>query len=345
MCEISVIVPVYNAEAYLKQCIDSILCQTYSNFELVLVDDGSTDRSGEICGEYAKMDKRVRVFRQKNAGQSVARNLGVKQAVAEWIVFVDSDDMIHPNMLEVLFGGIKKHNCKIAACGAYEAVEVPDVFWNGPRGTFDEIHTDEDGMIQAKAYDNYCFWIVWGKVIHRSVVEKMPFTEGRIYEDNAIVPQWLHNAKNIIITADKLYFYRINPEGTTKTEFSLKKLDYLWALECQLHFFQENKMDRLFEMAARQYIVALSQFALKYTEGEITEEIYQQLRKEYLHFRKTESKNLILTQREYELTLCAFYPWFYKVRSLLCASICAIKQDGVAEFAKKAFRYIRRENK
>jgi len=103
VAEVSIIVPVYRAQAYLYSCIDSILSQTYQNFELILVDDGSPDSCGEICEEYAARDRRVRVIHQDNKGQAAARNHGLKIAQGTWICFVDSDDLIHPQMIETLY--------------------------------------------------------------------------------------------------------------------------------------------------------------------------------------------------------------------------------------------------
>ena len=105
---ISVIVPVYNTELYLHRCIDSILSQTFTDFELLLINDGSTDRSGEICDEYAGKDKRVRVFHKENGGVSSARNIGLDEARGEWIAFVDSDDWVSPKLLEILHGEAEK---------------------------------------------------------------------------------------------------------------------------------------------------------------------------------------------------------------------------------------------
>lgn len=341
---ISVIVPVYNNEVYLRQCIDSILGQTYTDFELILVDDGSTDCSADICDEYASFDKRISVLHQKNSGQSAARNFGVKNSTAEWITFVDSDDIIHPQMLEMLSKGIKEHDCRIAICSAYEAINVPDDFFDERQTSFTELIMNEDGLISARD-TNYTFWVVWGKVIHRTILEKLPFEEDRIYEDNAIVPQWLYNAEKVTVTNEKLYYYRINPEGTTKKAFSLKKLDYLWALECQLNFFREEGMLKLYEMTAKQYVVALSRFALKRTEDAISDEIYHTLRNKYILFKKTNGKRLRLNKREREQVLGAFYPRLNRMYDLLRVSFRTITKDGMTGFIEKTIVYIGRQNK
>ena len=114
---VSIIVPVYNTERFLNRCIDSVLAQTYSDWELLLVDDGSTDSSGSICDEYATQDSRIRVFHKENGGVSSARNLGLDYARGEWITFVDSDDYIAPDMIEKLYETQKRNNADITVCG------------------------------------------------------------------------------------------------------------------------------------------------------------------------------------------------------------------------------------
>ena len=116
MAQVSIIVPVYQVETYLRQCIDSILAQTFTDFELILVDDGSKDKSGEICEEYAGKDGRVRVIHKENGGLSDARNAGLEQAAGEYFMFVDSDDYIAPTMIERLYNSIQSESADIAAC-------------------------------------------------------------------------------------------------------------------------------------------------------------------------------------------------------------------------------------
>lgn len=343
MCQISVVVPVFNAELFLKPCLDSILGQTYSDFELILVDDGSTDNSGMICDVYSQRDQRVRVFHQKNSGQSKARNTGLRKSAAEWIVFVDSDDVLHPQMIEVLYDIVKKCNCKIAACGLYEASAIPEGFTEKrQKDIFSYIDTNEDGLIKIREYHSYCFWMVMGKIIHRSILGENPFSEGRIYEDNAVVPQWLYTAGKIAVTEGKYYFYRINPNGTTKQEFSIKKLDYLWALECQLAFFKSKEMHTLFELTAKDYMMALARFASRYSQNSIDKETYCVLKQKYSYFKKIEHYNFKLSNYESEAVLRIFHPVCYKLRMLSKTSLQVLKNDGILSFIKRTARFIRR---
>ena len=128
MPQISVIVPVYSAEKYLHRCVDSILAQTFTDFELILVDDGSPDNCGAICDEYARKDSRVHVIHQENQGQAAARNYGIEAATGEWVCFIDSDDEVHAQMLELLYHAITDGHIGISMCSAAEGDSLPEDF-------------------------------------------------------------------------------------------------------------------------------------------------------------------------------------------------------------------------
>ena len=129
MPAVSIIVPVYNVEKYLRECLDSILNQTFKDFELILIDDGSKDKSGEICDEYAKVHSNITVVHQKNQGQAAARNNGVKISEADWIMFVDSDDVIHPDLLQFLYKAAKESNSGMAVTERFKSETILDDFF------------------------------------------------------------------------------------------------------------------------------------------------------------------------------------------------------------------------
>ena len=257
--EISVIIPVYNSEKYLKRCIESVLKQSYTNFELILVNDGSEDHSGEICEKYREQDKRIKVIHQNNKGQAAARNIGVKLAKGKWVHFVDSDDCIHPQMLEILLNMVKKYSANISMCGTIEAKEIPVDF-------FEVIDVSSSKYMCELVCEHYLrdiitlgdklYWIVWGKLIKKEIVEKYPFEENRIYEDNAVVCKWLVEAKTVAIINYPLYFYYVNKLGTTKSAFSEKQLDRLWALEEQIKFYRKINYKEMYKLIIARYLVA-----------------------------------------------------------------------------------------
>ena len=236
MPEISVIVPVYKAEDYLHACVDSILSQTVSDFELILVDDGSPDGCGTICDDYAARDSRVRVIHQENQGQAAARNHALSIAKGEWVCFVDSDDAVHPQMLERLGQAAAESGAAMSMCRMLEAPEMPEDFSAPVEVSWELLSMEEESLVALFDAGNYPGWVACAKLIRRELVQSHLFCPGRVYEDNEAVCHWIYGAKTIASIPYSLYFYRTNPDSTTQSRFSMKKLDYLWALEGIIRF-------------------------------------------------------------------------------------------------------------
>lgn len=255
MAEVAIIVPVYNVEKYLQQCVESILNQTFTDFELILIDDGSTDAGGRICDEYAAKHPCVRVIHQENQGQASARNTGVRQSESEWIMFVDSDDVIHPQMLECLYCSALRDKTGISACFRDESNDIPERFESiQPESERFEINDASLlKLFDSNAEYHNLFWVVYAKLIRRRFVESCLFTEGRIFEDNAVVGKWLVEAGAISIVPEFLYYYRNNPVGTMNQPLSRKKLDYLWALEQLCEFFDSINYNKMLGRIADEY--------------------------------------------------------------------------------------------
>lgn len=250
---ISVIIPVYKCEEYLENCVNSILSQTFSDFEIILVDDGSPDNSGKICDDLAEKYDNITVLHQENQGQAAARNNGVKIARGEWLYFVDCDDSINPYILAALYNAVTENNVKLAMCSAVQGDKPDEDFFNEKEVSFNALTMTEDNILKLCKNEKYYYWVVWGKLIHKSIYEKYPLTEGRIYEDNAIVCKWLHEAKTVAITDAPLYFYYINTTGTTKKAFTEKQLDVLWAFKEQIDFFHSLGYEKMTEYLATYY--------------------------------------------------------------------------------------------
>lgn len=245
MPQISVIVPVYKVEPYLPHCIDSILAQTFTDFELILVDDGSPDNSGAICDEYAAKDKRVRVIHQENKGQAAARNAAIRQAKGKYYCFIDSDDFVHPSMLSILIEAIQDNDKCIVCCSYTEGTECPQDFFAEKDYISTSYPVDENSITALYKVPGIC-WIACGKLIPAQIVNSHLFSEGRVYEDNAVVPSWLLEADQIIRIDQALYYYRFNPKGTTKSTFTIKKrIDNVWAYSEQLYTLENAGMIKL----------------------------------------------------------------------------------------------------
>ena len=237
MPQISIIVPIYNVEKYLNRCVDSILNQTFTNFECILVDDGSPDRCPQICDEYAKKDKRIRVIHKPNGGLSDARNAGIEVAQGEYLSFIDSDDWIHPQMLEILYEGIAKNNVMLSVC-AYEEVKTYKNFDKIENPVF-EIRNGMDFLIE----NNVTAVIAPNKLYHKSLFENIRYPVGKIHEDEFVTYKILYKSWEIAYCGEKLYMYFVNSEGITKGEWSPKHLDLLDALEERIDFLYEKGED------------------------------------------------------------------------------------------------------
>lgn len=226
MPKVSIIVPVYKTERYLNRCIDSILAQTFTDFEIILVDDGSPDKSGEICEEYAKKDKRIIVIHKKNGGLSDARNFGLDVAQGEFIGFVDSDDYIENDMYEKLIVACERNNSKISMCGRY------NVFVEELRPLFAfEGHKIWDSK---KAIENLLTWdnidsSACDKLFSKDLFKQIRFPVGKYNEDISIIAQIIHNAGKVVHIGDAKYYYFHRSNSITTEQFSERKLDLLEA--------------------------------------------------------------------------------------------------------------------
>lgn len=258
MPKISVIVPVYKVEKYLCRCIDSILAQTFTDFELILVNDGSPDKCGEICEEYAKKDSRIHVIHQKNGGLSAARNTGIDWASAnsnsKWITFIDSDDLVTQNYLDSMWKEALESDSQIVCCNCAEKSEIPHNFNDLKSVEFKTININED-TLKSLYYGAYVYWIACGKLVKKSIPTKYLFPIGRIFEDNPVVCKWLVEAKQISYTDSKLYFYFINSDGISKQKFSLKKLDLSWAFKEQEIFYESIGFKEMQKIVGKDYVI------------------------------------------------------------------------------------------
>lgn len=234
---ISVIVPVYKVEPYLKRCVDSIRNQTYSNLEILLIDDGSPDRCGEMCDELAKEDKRIRVVHKKNGGLSSARNAGLDIASGAYIGFVDSDDWIDLNMYQFLYDRMIQQNAQISCCAiAYSDGERVIGYMNDK---FDDTLTLNAAQAQVELTQNYRVTnSVDDKLFERSIWEDLRFREGAIYEDAFIQHQCIHKAKCITYAAKPLYFYFQSPDSILRGNISLKHYDLVISGEERIAFYE-----------------------------------------------------------------------------------------------------------
>lgn len=208
---ISIIVPIYKVEQYIRSCIESLICQTYENLEIILVDDGSPDNSGQICDEYAKKDSRIKVIHKENGGLSDARNVGLSLAKGEYIGFVDSDDRIHPEMYEELMKSMEKYHSDISMCGYYKEFEdgmlLPFIF--------KEMEIEKREAMIKLLEDVEIRNFVWNKLYKRQVLENIQFPEREEFEDILTLYKIFLKAQKVSNVEKALYYYRIRENSIT----------------------------------------------------------------------------------------------------------------------------------
>ena len=217
---ISVIVPVYNVEEYLEECLESIQYQTYTDIEVILVNDGSTDSSKEICERFCQADSRFRLINQENKGQSAARNRGVKESVGQFIMFVDSDDIINKDVLEVLLPYMKK-DVDIVECGMTRNKEE---FFLNKTSTIIFEGDAKEAILNCISFDAVKF-CAFTKLYRREIVERIPFLEGYIYEDVFTGINYLKHIRKLVVIDYIGYYYRVRSNSTMTKTFHEKDLD------------------------------------------------------------------------------------------------------------------------
>ena len=214
---VSIVVPVYNAEKYLNKCISSLVQQTYRELQILLVNDGSIDRSGEMCRQWAEKDPRVTVIDQENHGQGHARNRGVELAKGKYICFVDADDSILPEFIEKLMTGAKRHDADISLCRESR-------FGKRDRNDREWILNGEEGlslMFEQTLFDT----APWGKLIRTELVKQAPLPENTLYEDLAGVYKWFLAAQKVVCYDLGLYRYTVNPQGISCRRFDERNFE------------------------------------------------------------------------------------------------------------------------
>ncbi len=234
---ISIVVPVYNIQDYLRPCLDSIVNQTYKDLDIILVDDGSTDQSGNICDEYASADDRVRVFHIANGGVAAARNFGAKKAIefkSDYVGFIDSDDWIDLDMCDFLLSLIQKNGADVASCSIYR--EFPGN--QEIRHLKDAIYTGEEApcaVVDGGITDSCC-----DKLWSTRIWESYEFPSGRVYEDYATVYKALEKAEKIVVSSEPKYHYLCRPNSILQSH-DIEKMVNLWVASKERYLYLKDR--------------------------------------------------------------------------------------------------------
>ena len=241
---LSIIIPVYNVENYLAHSIQSVREQTYKNLEIILVDDGSTDKSGELCDLYSKEDKRIYVVHQKNGGLSSARNTGLEIANGEYILLLDSDDWIHKDTCKILMNLAIENDADIVQ-GDFEKVYDDNIkdeeYISNSYKILSNIEALKYSYVQKS---NVSSNVAWGKVYRKKLIDGKRYPVGKLHEDEFTTYKLIYRANKMIFTNEKLYYYRQRKESIMSTMYSKRRLDVLDAFEERISFIRENIDDK-----------------------------------------------------------------------------------------------------
>ena len=274
---ISVIVPVYKVEPYIHRCVDSILGQSFSDFELILVDDGSPDNCGAICDAYAAKDSRIHVIHQENGGLSAARNAGIDWMFAnsdsEWVTFVDSDDWIHEAYLQRLLKAAKQHDCMLSACYVFHT-------------SGEDFTKEDDSAVRLLSADDfYCGSvpsgmnvIACGKLYARSLFARQRYPVGRLHEDEFVTYKMIYASGQVAVVSSALYAYYRNEEGIIRSGWSPKRMDAMDAMDEQLAFARQTGNARLFDRCSETRAWLVLDYLWKIREMEEKSDAIRQCR-------------------------------------------------------------------
>lgn len=249
--KVSVIVPVYNIEKYLSKCVESVLGQTYGNFELILVDDGSTDSSGNICDCFSEQDKRIIVIHKKNGGLSSARNAGLDIAKGEYVIFVDGDDYVDSKMIETLLKASMDYDVNLVMCNYVHVDE------KGNQVGISELRIEKPELLSSdemldRVSKGWTFGVIaWNKIYRRELFNSIRYPVGKISEDEFISHRIMATTKKAVIIPTVLYYYTLREGSITKSGFTIKQTDSFYALLDRVDFMnsigkEENASYSLF---------------------------------------------------------------------------------------------------
>ena len=233
---ISVIIPVYKVEKYLCRCVDSVLEQTYTNMEIILVDDGSPDNCPVMCDEYARQDSRVKVIHQENAGLSGARNAGIDMAQGQWLAFVDSDDYLAADFLERLYQACLDTGSSLSVC-RWEYVRGETIPEHGTGET--RVYTGREMLANLYVPDGAYFVVAWNKLYRKELFEDIRYPLGRIHEDEATTYRIYDKVRKAAYVDRSLYGYFVTPVSITRG-FNPKRMDWVTAVAERLDFFEQK---------------------------------------------------------------------------------------------------------
>ena len=324
--KISVIIPIYNVEKYLPKCINSVLNQTYSNLEIILVNDGSTDSCKQICEEYKKLDNRIKIINKKNGGLSDARNYGIEASTGNYIAFLDSDDWIDKKLYMTLYKIIKRYDADISVCNFKKS------YLNGDNKTHNsgkiKCYSNIEALNELYGKNSVQMIVAWNKLYKRSTIKELRFPVGRIHEDEYLTPIIIYNANKLVYIDNQLIYYRQTPNSIMNSKFNIKRLDYLYVLENRIEFFKENMLDQLYEKSIETYILKIIDFYFKVKHSDIkNKKNINKILIEKLDSIDNQWDVILTKSLRKNLNLFKRYPYLYEIKICLAKLLIKLKYN------------------
>ena len=249
---ISVVVPVYNVEQYVRECVESIICQEYDNIEIILVDDGSIDQSGVICDNLEQRDSRIKVIHRENGGLSEARNSGLDAARGEYVTFVDSDDLIHQECISTLYNLLVNTNADISTVSFNHFIDGQPISSKAPLSPIKIYDRGVDAVKSMLYQQGYIDNSPCGKLFKMSLFSSHRFPKGKLYEDLATIPYVCLNAKKVTTTTTPMYYYR-SRQSSILGSFSLRRCDVLDITRDMVLYMEQNHSSIVGAARSRQF--------------------------------------------------------------------------------------------
>jgi len=259
---VSIIIPVYNTKEYLEVCVNSVRNQTYKNIEIILIDDGSENETAQLCDEISKSDSRIKVHHQKNGGLSAARNKGITLSTGKYIMFVDSDDYIHSQMVQKLYEWLVSHNADVAVCD-YErvkefATEVPEKLLSASE---EKIYENEEILDRIYSAEYVKYIVCWNKLYKRELITDIQFPINRIHEDEFFTPRVLQKAQKAVWLNEKLYYYVIREGSLSKSGLEKSSRHKLLCMKENALFFKSINACHAYQKESIRYLKAIIYFS------------------------------------------------------------------------------------
>lgn len=309
---ISVVVPVYNVESYLARCVDSILNQTYKSLEIILIDDGATDKSREICDAYGETyPDKVKAIHQKNTGLSGARNAGLSNAHGKYITFIDSDDWIEPDMIETMYRNLKSKHAQISGIGCYQAYSNGELVKNSTKIKIQTMGTEE--ALGSFLFNDNLTVCVWGKLYDISLCDTVRCPEGKLFEDHYTTYKLIDRAKTVVFDPQPKYCYFKRKGSIGHSAFSDKTYELYWGIQEEYAYITNKYPDLNPIMSVAKITWELVFINMMFRAEKDDREIVDKTRRfARRHMMDVFCCNEINTVRKIQIGLFAYQPYFYK---------------------------------